>query len=573
MNCVTYNKLQIKGETGLLVEKITDHWLIGLRETNPAIIDMFRDRDVKPYRELLPWSGEFAGKYITGAYYAYKLTGRRDLYDYIINFIDEMISYQDVDGYLGCYAKESHLTGANSHDPTVGGMTWDSWANYHNMFGLLLWYELTQKGTYLQAVEKAAHLFMNTFYDGKRTIVSTGSSEMNLAVYHVFALLYNKTENAEYLDFALKIEQDLADEAAGDYINCSQKGLEFYQCPKPRWESLHIIMGIAEMYRNTGNRMYLDVASQIFYSILKTDVHNTGAFSTDEQALGHPFKNSNIETCCVIAYNALGIDIYNLTGDVKIIDFLERSHYNAVLGYYSPSGKWSTYNTPMDGVKCANYHSINFQCRPGSPDLNCCSVNAPRGVAAVSEWLLTKDSETLYLNFYEDMHIETEEGVSIEVTGGYPANGVVQIHIHSNKENQKVAFRIPKWSKNTIVTIKGEKYLPSAGEYFTIDATKEAKVEIAFDYTPYIENGALDYEGKSSIYIGPILYGYDACDNAGIDWDNIPAIDNKELQKAIPVQQKDGSIQLGFSNGIVLKDFYHLGSSGSFYKTWLDVNI
>ena len=216
MNCVTYNKLQIKGETGLLVEKITDHWLIGLRETNPAIIDMFRDRDVKPYRELLPWSGEFAGKYITGAYYAYKLTGRRDLYDYIINFIDEMISYQDVDGYLGCYAKESHLTGANSHDPTVGGMTWDSWANYHNMFGLLLWYELTQKGTYLQAVEKAAHLFMNTFYDGKRTIVSTGSSEMNLAVYHVFALLYNKTENAEYLDFALKIEQDLADEAAGD---------------------------------------------------------------------------------------------------------------------------------------------------------------------------------------------------------------------------------------------------------------------------------------------------------------------------------------------------------------------
>ena len=61
-------KLIIKNETGNLADNIINNWLIGLRETNPAIIDMFYDRDKQPYRDMLPWSGEFAGKYITGAY-------------------------------------------------------------------------------------------------------------------------------------------------------------------------------------------------------------------------------------------------------------------------------------------------------------------------------------------------------------------------------------------------------------------------------------------------------------------------------------------------------------------------
>ena len=79
MESVKYKSLKLTGETGKLAEKITDNWLMGIRESNPAIIDMFRDRDLLPYRDMLPWSGEFAGKYITGAAFVYKLTGRQDL--------------------------------------------------------------------------------------------------------------------------------------------------------------------------------------------------------------------------------------------------------------------------------------------------------------------------------------------------------------------------------------------------------------------------------------------------------------------------------------------------------------
>ena len=109
--------VSVNDPVGRLAANITERWLLGLRETNPAIIDIFRERDKKPYRDLLPWSGEFAGKYITGAYYIYKLTHDRRIHDEIRGFIRELIPTQAEDGYLGCYRRECRLTGAFSQNP------------------------------------------------------------------------------------------------------------------------------------------------------------------------------------------------------------------------------------------------------------------------------------------------------------------------------------------------------------------------------------------------------------------------------------------------------------------------
>ena len=41
------------------------HWLLTAPDANPAMLEMFRDRDRQPARDLVPWAGEFAGKYLT----------------------------------------------------------------------------------------------------------------------------------------------------------------------------------------------------------------------------------------------------------------------------------------------------------------------------------------------------------------------------------------------------------------------------------------------------------------------------------------------------------------------------
>ena len=83
-----------------------------------------------------------------------------------------------------------------------------------------------------------------------------------------------------------------------------------------------------------------------------------------------------------------------------VADEIEFSTLNSVLGMHSRSGRWATYNTPSDGTRFASAHQIVFQARSGSPELNCCSVNSPRGLGMLSDWAVMAGNDGLYLNYF-----------------------------------------------------------------------------------------------------------------------------------------------------------------------------
>ena len=74
----------------------------------------------------------------------------------------------------------------------------------------------------------------------------------------------------------------------------------------------------------------------------------------------------------------MSIEMLRLTGDPIVADEIELSTLNSVVGLHSPDGAWCTYDTPMDGTRVPSTTAIAFQKRPGSEQLNCCSVNAAR---------------------------------------------------------------------------------------------------------------------------------------------------------------------------------------------------
>ena len=588
MERASIRKIALTGQTGALAEKIVDRWLLAVPESDPAILTVFRDRDVRPYRELLWWSGEFAGKYLTSCAFLYRMTGREDLRRCAEDFITQLLRYQDADGYLGCFPKAHRLTGTNAQEPEKTGNSWDSWNHYHIMVGLLQWYDLTGCAAYFDAVRRMAALFERTFYGENRPITAMGWSEMNLAVYHAFAMLYRRTGETHYLGFARAVEADMA--AGGDYLRWALEGQEFWQCPKPRWESLHVILGFTELFRATGEEKYRTAAVQIFRSILRTDVHNTGGFSTGEQAVGDPYRSGPIETCCVVAYNALAWEIYRLTGDAAVIDHLEKSHYNAILGAHSLSGRWCTYDTPMRGTRLASHHSIGFQCKPGSPDLNCCSANAPRGVGTMADWVLTEQDGLLHLNGYESGTIETADGLRITVRGDWPAPGAVELDIEGTP--RQLALRIPGWSRRTSVWADGTVHHPAAGSCFLCPvgaAAGHSRLRLEFDFTPLLHPGAGECAGLCCVTSGPVLYGLQCSDCA--DFAHPAPLTGKKQAESeeahtdgsafsdgaalmtdedcpLPRRQPDGSIALTVG-GMTLRDFYHLGQGGEEYTTWL----
>lgn len=579
---------------GELAQGISKNWLTGMEERNPAILDMFRVRDKKPYRDMLPWSGEFAGKYLTGAHYIFRLTGDTELRDYISRFIDRLVDCMDTDGYIGCYQKNCRMTGAFSTSPDKMQETWDAWSHYHIMLGLLLWNgEEGFAPRCLDAAERIAGFFLSHFYgEGQPRLADIGNTEMNLAPLHGFALLYRATGKEEYLRFALEAAADTAAEGSGDYLNIAASGMEYYQCPKPRWESLHIIIGFTELYRATGEEKYKDCAARLFYSMLKTDVHNTGAFSTDEMAVGTPFKRGNVELCCAVAFDALAWEVLSLTNDSAIADHLELSLYNAVAGSFAIDGSWSTYDTPMEGEKFANFVSIAFQCRPGSPTLNCCSANCARAVGSLADWAVTEDGDTLFVNYYGNMHCRTADGASVTVEGDYPASPEAHISI-ADTPRRTVALRIPAWSANTAVTVNGAIYHPAAGEYFTFIAEGDTAVTVRFDFTPRILRGEGDFQGKSCVYAGPILYGYENSAYTDAPLSEVAGYDEVEGYisfRALAEQSKgdgmaleirhdmrptavDGRLLLEVEPGVRLCDFRHLGIDGSGYTTWMNLTF
>ncbi|MCI8611326.1 MAG: hypothetical protein HFE66_05325 [Clostridiales bacterium] len=583
---VTEIHLQMDDAIGKLTEGIIDNWLIGIRESNPAILDMLKYPDKKPNRRLLPWSGEFAGKYITCSVLLYRLTKNSKLYTYLQSFIAELIALQRENGYLGCWPSDCQLSGRSSGEK-VGDEdpynTWDGWSHYHIMYGLLLWYRETGDRSAWDCVIKIADLFCEMFYNekpGSRRLYDMGETEMNYAVGHVFAILYRETQAQKYLDFALEVVQDFAAPGCGDYYRLALADQEYYKTPKPRWESLHSIMALAQLYYCTGEKSYKKAFVQIWRSITQTDVHNTGGFSTGEQAIGNPYESGAIETCCTVAYMALTAEMLQLTGDSAAADALELSTYNAGLGSFSPTGRWSTYNTPMEGDKKANYWEIGFQCRPGSPDLNCCSVNAPRMFGELARWAYMTDGQALYINYYGAGEGEVKIGDSrlcVCQETDYPYDGKVRIRVSGIEgAERKIFVRIPFWSEKTKVQINDGIQEEACPGYFLIERewSDGDTIVIDFDMALRFAPGEKEYTGKCSIYRGPLLLAYDGfyCEDSIHDVPPEIALENLQFVRAEPAYLCGRLFHFN-SNGqpLVLCDMQAAGASGTPYTTWLPV--
>ena len=580
-----------EGPVRVYLDRVTVGWLLPGPEANPAILAMFRDRDRRPYRDLLPWSGEFAGKYLTGATSVYRLTRDPALKARLAAFVKDLVALQDADGYLGPFPHSHRLTGTA---PNIGGKpggSWDAWGHYHVMLGLLAWDAAVVDPAALAAARRIGDVLCDRFLGDKRPrLVDTGSTEMNLAPAHGLALLHRKTGERRYLDLADQLIGEFAalgkdgKPLAGDYLRRGLAGEPFYATPRPRWESLHPILALAELHRITGETPYRTAFEDLWWSIVEFDRHNNGGFSSGEQAQGNPYHRGAIETCCTIAWMAMSVEMLRLTADPIVADELELSTWNSALGMFTPSGRWSTYNTPMDGVRKANYHEIGFQCRPGSPELNCCSVNAARGLGLIDDWAVLGDAKGLLLNWYGPglVAAPVESGGSVRLVQetDYPRDGAIKIRVEPDREAAfSLRLRVPHWSARTSAKVNGQPVEGIApGRYLDLTRTWKAGyvIELNLDLAHLYWSGEKESSGRASIYRGPILLAYDPRFNPSGQADP-PALDVRSL--ALSPAAWDGPVppillvDAKAADGRIVRlcDFASAGADGSAYRSWLKV--
>jgi len=568
---------------GLVEQRLAanlEQWLLIAPQANPAMLEIFRDRDRQPRRDLVPWAGEFAGKYLTSAVLNWRLLRDGRLRAQIDRFVDELISVQGADGYLGPYPQNERLTGKTKDGKHA---LWDIWGHYHCILGLLLWYRETGYEPALQACRRAADYVCSRFIDTSERVIDAGAEEMNMAIAHGLCLLYQETHEPRYLRMVREIEMDWQKPPAGDYVRAALAGFPFHQTPKPRWESLHDIQAIATLYEITGEPAYRQAFEQIWRSIRQGDRHNSGGFSSGEQATGNPYDPRAIETCCTVAWMALSVDMLRLTGDPTVADEIELSTLNATLGEQAPSGRWWTYNTPMDGIRKASAHEIVFQAREGSPELNCCSVNGPRSLGMLSEWAIMRHGHGYALNYYgpSAFDIPLDSGAVLRLTQktDYPCDGAIEIAVAMSAPlHLALHLRIPAWSRHTQVSLNGEPLdAPAAGQYLALERVWNDgdTIRLALDMSLRAWVGEREAQGKVSLYRGPLLLAYDRRFNT-MDPDDLPVVDIGQLGAEriawggswpqpwllVRVPTTDG-------RELLLCDFATAGAAGTPYRTWL----
>ena len=578
---------RLEGEIGRRLAVVTDQWILPAPYANPAMLEMFRNRDRKPYADQLPWAGEFAGKYLTNAVQVWRLTRDARLRDHLRWFVGELTALQAEDGYLGPWPTPWRL----KRGSPVCAEPWDAWGHYHAMIGLLLWHRETGDERALACVRRIADLFCTRFLDSHtEKLHDTGAHEMNKAPIHALALLYRITGEARYLAMARQIESEFEIPPAGDYLRTALAGKEFHATPKPRWESLHPIMALPELYYATGDTKYRHAFEHLWWSMLKGDRHNNGGFTAGEKATGNPYDMAPIETCCTVAWMAMSVEMLRLSGNPIVADEIELSLFNSGVGMMSPAGRWVTYNTPMNGQRRASAHDIVFQARAGSPELNCCSVNGPRALGMTCEWAVMRRPDGLAVNYYGPCRIQASlpNGTSVTLAQrtDYPAEPCVNIAVSVARPMRfTLALRIPHWSQRTSVAVNGRSVRNvRAGAYLELRRVwrRGDHVHIGFDFRPHFwawgpEQGCKDVYA-TSLYRGPILLTYDPRHNA-FDEDDLPTLDSQDLQLARAQEKSWLKPWLLFEAAsrdgrrVRLCDFGSAGAAGNMYKSWLPVRF
>lgn len=493
-----------------------EHWTLSLPYANPALFQKLRNRSFHNLPNYTGGQHEYLGKYLTGAAYAYAMNRDERLETVIRYTIDQLGDAQDPSGYLGpARAGDRYI--CLSADETKKRYTWDVWCHYHAILGLLLCHRVTGYERALTIALSALDNVLAFFDDKPLSAVRCGFT--NLAIGHVSALMYEQTGNRAYLAFAERAVEAMADpqSEAGNYFEGTLEGKAFYELPNTRWEGLHAIEALYVLHRITQKPAYAEAYEKIWRSTLMTDRHNTGGFTSDERAVGNPYDLRVIETCCTLSWIVLSTNLLMLKKESYIADEIEMSVYNGIFSAQHPSGRHSTYNTPMIGDKKASIHEIVFQSIAGAPETNCCSVNIGRALCSMADWGVVPAPEGLYIHYYGQSraHVRMPDGREVTVTQetGYPVDGAVRLRIDAGAPGALcVMLRIPFWSKATRVRVNGravERVV--AGQYLALSREWSAGdlIELDFDMSIHLWIGDDVVKGKCAFYHGPLLLAYD----------------------------------------------------------------
>ncbi|MBC7399722.1 MAG: glycoside hydrolase family 127 protein [Mucilaginibacter sp.] len=442
---------------GYLATRLSD-------DLNNRILAQDVDRLVAAFKpenrtEAHLWQSEFWGKWFTSAALAYKYQPDAKLKAVLDHAVTGLLANQTPDGYIGNYADAHRL------------QEWDIWGRKYCMLGLMAYYDITKDKKSLTGAARVANNLIDELNKKDGIIVTKGNYRGMAAssVLEPICLLYSRTGNKKYLDFAQEIVRQWETPQGPHLISKANTNVA-ERFPKPKswysyeqgqkaYEMMSCYEGLLELYRITGNETYKAAVEDTWANIKKTEIDIVGSGASTEMWFGGKgVENTPInhfqETCVTVTWLKLTEQLLRLTGDAKYADEVEKTYYNALLGSLSNHGaSWAKY-TPLNGQRLLG----SEQCGMG---LNCCEASGPRGLFLLPMHMIMETQGGLQVNYFADGSFKLKsakgQAISLNQHTTYPKSGNIEIDVELTKpEDLEINIRIPSWSKVNKLTVNGE---------------------------------------------------------------------------------------------------------------------
>jgi DUF1680 family protein len=465
------------------------------------------------------WRCEFWGKWFTSGALAYRYEADPALRSVLEGSVRDLLVTQTPDG------------GITSYKPSAELSNWDVWGRKYTLLGLLAWHELSGDPKALEAARRHADRVLQQVGFGKTDIVTLGwwNGMAASSILEPMVLLYRRTGDARYLEFARYIVQSWEGPKGPDLVRKALNGVSVFKMfpgPDPSqkgymsggsskaYEMMSCYEGLVELYRATGEAKYLEAAKKVFADIRDTEITVLGSGSSWERwCKGRTRQTETVpewmETCVTVTWMKLAGQLLRLTGDPLYADEIERSTYNALLGAQKPDGSWWSHFSPLEGQRQPAPEHCNMH-------MNCCVANGPRALMLLPALAVMSGRTGPVINFYEPatatIPLPSGRSLRLEIKSDYPRSGVVDIALHpAAAENFTLGLRIPAWSRVTKVELNG-KSVPDVqpGAYTRLTRLwKEGdSVRLSLDFTVQIAKDP-GGSGRVALTRGPVVLALD----------------------------------------------------------------
>lgn len=374
-------------------------------------------------------------KAIEGASYALSVKPDPALEAKLDGYIARIAAAQEPDGYLYTW-RTMHPDSPAS--PWIDQKRWlkDPILS-HELYNLghlyeagVAHYQATGKRTLLDICLKSAELLQKEF----------GSGELRIAPGHQviemgLAKLYRVTGDQRWLDLA-KFFLEVRGPGQDPYNQRHQRVVDQKTAVGHAVRANYMYAGMADVAALTGDQGYTTAINAIWENAVGRKMHITGGVGARAagEAYGDDYElphNCYNETCAAIAFLMWNHRMFLLSGDSKYMDVFERTLHNGFLSGVSLSGDRFFYPNPLeyDG-KLRNNHG--HAGRAPWFGCACCPPNVLRTMAALTGYFHAVRGDRLYVNLYAQSQAALEVNgvkVRLEQETDYPWNGTVRLKV------------------------------------------------------------------------------------------------------------------------------------------------